>query len=253
MYYPKNKIKTNLYTNGNELVYRNSLVSYSGFYYKTYDGKYFSGKSNDDITSEELISIISTNNADKEYQIAIESQTNPDVSSINTTLINLGYTELGLPQFSQLPKFTYSQPTQEDYKKGRFERYFVKKSNEPTFIEIDKLQFERFLSKDTQYAWQFYIPFNMTWLIAGDKVKETNFRIASQIQSNNKVYGFVKYLELTGGFDKFYPKVGHMNSGSYIDRVNQGYVLDNRDRRGNRVFDSQNDSGSIRRDNSTPR
>jgi hypothetical protein len=247
MYYPKNKIKTNLYTNGNELVYRNSLAGYTGFYYKTYDGKYFSGKSNDDITSEELISIVSLINSSVEYQ------TNPDLDNVNTTLITIGYNEMNLPRLSELPKFTYSQPTQNDYEKGRFERYFVKKSNEPIFIEIDKLQFERFSSKDPQYAWQFYIPFNMTWLIAGDKVKETNFRIASQVQSDNKVYGFIKYLELTGGFDKFYPKVGHMNSGSYINRANQGYVLDNRDRRGNRVFDSQNDSGSIRRDNSTPR
>ena len=104
MYYPKSKIKTNLYTNGKELVYLSTLENYVGFYYKTYDGKYFSGKSNDDVTSKELISVISVTNADQEYQIAIESQTSPEASNISTTLLYLGYTELGLPQFSQLPK-----------------------------------------------------------------------------------------------------------------------------------------------------
>ena len=46
MYYPKSKIQTNLYTNGYELAYLSTLDNYVGFYYKTYDGKYFSGKSN---------------------------------------------------------------------------------------------------------------------------------------------------------------------------------------------------------------
>ena len=249
MYYPKNKIQTNLYTNGYELVYLSTLNNYVGFYYKTYDGKYFSGKSNDDVTSEELINIVPAIDSSNEYQ------TSPDFDNINATLLTIGYNQMNLPILSKLPLFTYSTPTQDDYKKGRFERYFVRKSNEPKFTEIDKLQFERFSSKDSQYAWQFYIPFFMTWSIEGDKdkVKETNFRIASQIQSNNKVYGFIQYLELTGGFDKFYPKVGDINSGSYIDTTNQGYVLDNRNGRGTRISYSQNDSGSIRRDNSLPR
>ena len=249
MYYPKSKIQTNLYTNGYELAYLSTLNNYVGFYYKTYDGKYFSGKSNDDVTSEELLNITPAIDSSNEYQ------TSPDFDNINATLLTIGYNQMNLPILSKLPTFTQTTPTQDNYKKGRFERYFVRKSNEPKFIEIDKLQFERFLSKDSQYAWQFYIPFFMTWLIDGDKnkVKETNFKIASQVQLNNKVYGFIQYLELTGGFDKFYPKFGHMNSGSYINGVNQGYVLDNRDRRSTGVSNSQNDSGSVRRDSSITR
>ena len=200
MYYPKSKIKTNLYTNGYELVYRSNLANYVGFYYKTYNGKYFSGKSNDDITSKELIDVTTLINSSTEYT------TSREFDNINTTVNAIGYSEMNLPRLSKLPIFIYPKTTQEDYKNGRFERYFVKKSNELDFTEIDKLQFERFLGKDPQYSWQFYIPFSMTWLISGDKdkVKETNFKIASQVQTNNQVYGFVKYLEITGGFDTFY-------------------------------------------------
>ena len=42
MYYPKNQIETNLYSNGKLLVKSTSLP-YTGFYFSTYDGKYFSG------------------------------------------------------------------------------------------------------------------------------------------------------------------------------------------------------------------
>jgi len=48
-------------------------------------------------------------------------------------------------------------------------------------------------------------------------------------------------------------KLGITTLGSYINGVNQGYVLDNRNGRSTGVFNSQNDSGSIRRDNSMPR
>jgi hypothetical protein len=226
MYYPKSKIQTNLYTNGYELAYLSTLNNYVGFYYKTYDGKYFSGKSNDDVTSEELLDIKPAIDSSEEYQ------TSPEFDNINATLLTIGYNQMNLPILSKLPIFIYSTPTQDNYKNGRFERYFVRKSNEPKFIEIDKLQFERFLSKDPQYAWQFYIPFFMTWSIGGDKdkVKETNFRIASQIQSNNKVYGFIKYLELTGGFDKFYKYTEASNlytaGGEFKTANGQNYIGD---------------------------
>lgn len=43
MYYPKNQIETNLYSNG-EFVLEYTTNPYTGFYFKTSDGKYFTGK-----------------------------------------------------------------------------------------------------------------------------------------------------------------------------------------------------------------
>ena len=40
MYYPKSQVKTNLYTNGNELVYINKQDTYYiGYYYELSTGK----------------------------------------------------------------------------------------------------------------------------------------------------------------------------------------------------------------------
>ena len=61
MYYPKSQITTDLYTSGGELLLRNS--SYSGYYYQTSDGRYFSNKSPDDIPTYELFPINDNTNA----------------------------------------------------------------------------------------------------------------------------------------------------------------------------------------------
>ena len=44
-YYPKSQITPNLFTNGDEFVYlHNENISYTGFYYKTSAGKFYTGK-----------------------------------------------------------------------------------------------------------------------------------------------------------------------------------------------------------------
>ena len=46
MYYPKSQITPNLYTIGNELFLDGE--SYTGYYFKTSDGKFYSGKTPND-------------------------------------------------------------------------------------------------------------------------------------------------------------------------------------------------------------
>ena len=44
-YYPPNRIKTNLYTQGNEYVIESTGENYKGYYWKTSSGKIYTGKS----------------------------------------------------------------------------------------------------------------------------------------------------------------------------------------------------------------
>jgi hypothetical protein len=44
MYIPKNRIKTNLYTPGNEFIFKSDKTNYIGHYYSLYTGKFFTGK-----------------------------------------------------------------------------------------------------------------------------------------------------------------------------------------------------------------
>lgn len=80
MYYPKSQIKTNLYTNGDEFVFLSNQQPYTGYYFKTSTGQYFTGKTPDDRPNIEIIlnlalseNLIPTNQSD--YSILINTDT----------------------------------------------------------------------------------------------------------------------------------------------------------------------------------
>jgi len=54
MYIPKSRILTNQYSDNNSLVYKSTQEVYKGFYYKTFEGKYFTGKTQNDPPNDEL-------------------------------------------------------------------------------------------------------------------------------------------------------------------------------------------------------
>jgi hypothetical protein len=253
MYYPKSQITPNLYTNGGEFVYANTKEAYSGYYFKVSTGKYFTGRNQDDRPNIELIQF----SFDGVSLDSIPSNLPPNSPY---TLINdasetvYKYNQLKTTSISYLPYYSPVLPIQQDYQVGEFRRYFCKKTNEYQYIEINKDTFAKLESKDTQILWELYQPFFIDWQLTGDKqqVARVNKNSTELVIFKNKFFGLNEYLKLD--FLKYYqPEVGTINSGSYINGVNQGYVLDNRNGRGNRVSHSQNDSGSIRRDNSMPR
>ena len=48
MYYPKSQIKTNLYTEGDDYVLSTTQKEYKGYYYKTSQGKFYTGRTPED-------------------------------------------------------------------------------------------------------------------------------------------------------------------------------------------------------------
>ena len=57
MYIPANRIKPNLYTRGNEYVRKSNRKNYIGFYYSLWNGRFFTGKTQNDKPNEELIEV----------------------------------------------------------------------------------------------------------------------------------------------------------------------------------------------------
>ena len=99
------------------------------------------------------------------------------------------------------PYFNPNYPTDEDYTIGEFRRYFCKKSNNIIYIEIDKVQFDLLLNKDSKILWSMYIPFAIAWNISGDKDK---------VATINK-----NIVELTA-FRNRLPKLGDYLKHNYI-------------------------------------
>ena len=161
-YYPKNKIQTNLFTNGSEYQTLESSIlglddSYTGYYYKLYNGKIYTGKFPGDGNNDEIV------------------------------LINEKPTPKQKTPVTNVPPL---YPTPEDYKKGYFTRYFKKKVNEFIFEELTLDQFNNIYIV-------LYIPFSLTWRLIGtdiDTVYNINKNTSLLTEQKFKVPSFNGYL-----------------------------------------------------------
>jgi hypothetical protein len=201
MYYPLSQIKTNLYTNGGEYVLFNTKENYIGYYWKTSDGKIYTGKTPQDPPASELI-LADTNPINPVAQNSnipvILNQNNFE----NTTYFNLK--NINTFEIALTPTYYPTQPTQQDYQIGEFRRYFCKKTNEIQYIEISKDQFDLLVAKDPQILWQLYFPFFIPWDITGTKeqVARVNKNIVDLTMKNLRLPRFNDYLK--NDYTKYY-------------------------------------------------
>ena len=184
IYYPKANITPNLYSNG-ELSILDSNESYIGYYFSTYDGKYFTGKEPGDGPNLEL---------------TLNTVLSPDTHTDTQPQQSIDYRFLGSnftystqknidPQSTsqgETPIQYFPNPTEEDYITGEITRYFAKKTNENIYYE-------------TQFLFQnsLYIGFFIPWAISGDKAKveETNKKIVLLKEQELNIIGLGLYLK----------------------------------------------------------
>ena len=202
MYYPKSQITTDLYTSGGELLLRNS--SYSGYYYQTSDGRYFSNKSPDDIPTYELFPINDNTNA--------TSSLSPIVPTNNPNKKKSYYLIRGIysviPDSSQLapspPTLISPQPTEEDYELGEFIRYFAYKPSTQHTLEIDKKEYNQLVTKSPNLQCELYSPITLTWVLRGKRqnVFQANGNLVNLKENTQNVPNFSKYFR--GKYAQYY-------------------------------------------------
>lgn len=177
MYYPKSKVISNLYTNGDEYVLPNNKP-YKGYYHKLFNGKIYTGKTPEDKVIEELREINQT-------KINVDD---PEVLTNENNLIYNYVKNIEIKSYL-VPKFYYPQITEEQYKQGNFVRYFVKKVVNNYILEINEQEYEAIVNKDKLYIYQIYIPFKLLWKITGnkDKVIEHNINEIENIELTYKI------------------------------------------------------------------
>lgn len=199
MYFPKSKIITDQYTNGGELFYKSSGLPYQGYYYILASGQVFSGKSPTDGQPLELV--YTTNHNDK-------SSTEPDTFQTSPTSVfklydfgtsKLPYDNIRKQKQIEYPPTSLIEPvyTLPTPSYPSFRRYFVKRVNNVSFIEIDAIQYNALASKDNSYNWPSYIPFFLPWTTGGaarSDIGQTNRSIVLLTESKQKVYGLSQYI-----------------------------------------------------------
>lgn len=199
MYYPKSQIKTNLYANPGEFVNATTSEPYSGYYFEVSTGKFFTGKTPQDLPNIEIIrsSNLSEIGSTPKTDVFIESPTN--TPTLPSQLFASEYNNIpGIPDltFSNIPPYFATLPTEQDYQIGEFRRYFCKKSNETLYIEISKATFDLLINKSPDILWPLYNPFNLIWQITGDKeqVARTNKNIVDLTSVRLRLPKFGDYL-----------------------------------------------------------
>jgi hypothetical protein len=201
MYFPKSQIKTNQITSGGEFIVESTGEEYIGSYFKTSTGECYTGKNPQDQPVRLLVELESKIINDQSLGITLTPS-----PPINPNIWTWDYLSSPLPntEVPSVPKLTYPILKDSDYTLGEFQRYFLSKTNEPKFIEVDKTQYTQYLNQDPNVAYQLYQPFNLPWVISGDRneVYNVNKKTVERIQFQLKLRGFKSYFKER--YDQFY-------------------------------------------------
>ena len=201
-YFPLSQIKTNLFTNGYEFTtdLTDTTNSYSGYYWKTSEGKYYTGRTPQDLPTQELFRIPNLELSTSQLPTIDTSNIISNITVFDGDPITESYLKLkniNPNTTNYVPYYNPVIPTQQDYQIGQFRRYFVKKTNEIIYIETDKQTVEKIVAKDPQILWELYYPFFIDWQLTGDKqeVAKVNRNMVLLASKNQKLPALSLYLK----------------------------------------------------------
>lgn len=181
MYYPKNQIETNLYSNG-EFVLEYTTNPYTGFYFKTSDGKYFTGKEPNNGPNFSLT--LPPPEVDGGDYTGLPTPINTLPPDYRFSDSNINYSILTNQDRKDIPFFPipyFPILTKRQITNGELTRFFCKKSNENIYTEVSIFIYNKCSGSS------LYIPITLPWVISGDinLVATTN---AKQIIFTEKKY-----------------------------------------------------------------
>ena len=225
MYYPKSQIKTNLITNGDEYVYSNTTTIYSGSYFITGDGKIFTGRNPNNKPNDSLqpASINLANSPN------IEEEVIPDSYNVINQAYYLakGIDPNGINPVPKAPTQITPLPTEKQYQIGEIRRYFVKKTNEIKYIEINKAEYNQYKSSAPNVQITIYSQFSLPWVLTGNRSNafEVNKKTVERVQTNLKLQGFKSYFK--GRYDqlfKYTPQENLYTEGGEYKSISNGKI-----------------------------
>lgn len=191
-YYPLNRVKTNQKTNGERFTLNGT--PYKGPYYATYDGNYFTGPNPVQGPSQRLVeqqdpSLGGTASTPVPNYKNLE---NKQASKLPARLTNLGVAlNEDLKSPFQAPKPYYPKPTEDDYARKSFMRYFAKKRGQAGFvIEVDKATHDSLKNTDSIYDYVNYESISTLWQLVGplhDDRTNKQYKIAGIIDTNERL------------------------------------------------------------------
>ena len=198
MYYPKSQIKSDLYTNGGELVFLADEKEYIGYYFSTSDNRFFSGRNPNDKPNFELKLNIIEGQVNEDAEEGNIASYNSETSRYLLPFEYLKNTKLDLStKAPNAPTQISSLPSENNYKIGEYQRYFLQKNNSTVYIEIDNNQYQSYINQDPNVLFRLYFAFEFPWLVSGNRseVFNINKNTISRIANNLNLKGFTSYFK----------------------------------------------------------
>ena len=180
MYLPKSQIKIKT-TRGYELRFKGSKETYVGDYMETSKGKFYEGNNNTNPGRE--LEFIPNTSIKKQNNVKSVRKYNVLKKSIKNFLSNT----IPIPIMKKYP-------SELDYDKGFFIRYFSTRINGIGYQEIDKDVYKSISTKDKTYDHNLYGVGEITWNLKGNVFK-TNALKLKELEK--------KYKNITTLFPKF--------------------------------------------------
>jgi hypothetical protein len=154
-YYPSTKIKTNQKALTGEFTLNG--VVYSGYYYSTYDGKFFSGRNPIEGTNEELIPVLNRSNMEH-----TNISTLPSSDKGRTVISGI------IAQQQSQPVSYHPKPLDEDYSRGYITRYFIKMVNQRGYVmEVSEQEYSSIKNGTAPYDISFIQTVDILWKLTG--------------------------------------------------------------------------------------
>jgi len=177
-YYPSFRVKTNLTTRGNE--YRLNGVPYSGLYYATYDGKFYTG-ANPAVGPNERLDPIKNNLLSTNQRGRLSPESRSQFTITAAAVVE--------PKDRTQPTSYHPKPTEPDYNRGYFYRFFVKKINEQGYVkEISEQEYVDIEQGTVEYDVSYYQIQSILWKLTGplNTVRLSQYDIRAGIVDTNK-------------------------------------------------------------------
>jgi hypothetical protein len=199
MYYPKSQITTDLSTNGKEFQIVDTNEFYIGSYFKTSNGKYYTGKTPQDGNNQLLF---------KSFQDSPPSPKLPSDSdpTFPQTEIPLGYNLATsfTPISNTPPKVSIVFPTEGEYETGEYQRFFLKHNVNNIYLEVNQLTYNNFFNQNPIAPFQLYTAIKIDWILVGKPIEvyDINRNIALLYEKENKIRGFSNFFK--GRYLKYY-------------------------------------------------
>ena len=189
-YIPKSKLNIKE-TNGTEFQVKSTKKPYVGKYMQLSNGKLLAGS--DPLRPGKELEPISTpvSNLGYSQDVRLHRKLKPEIS-------------LGLGNVKDI-SFSKNTPTEDDYARGYFIRYFVKKVNQNTFYkEISKEVYDSLVKGKSEYDINLYQPGRIKWALRGN-VRNINKSLLSKTEK--------RYPNLS----LLYPKLDEFNRAETIN------------------------------------